>query len=74
MTIPFPEFHLWEALTGWVNKSQDYEPEYSELGEENMGACLEEHPNWVDAAHNGWKEDGLPGQIDLMLPVKRRER
>ena len=35
-----------------------------------MGGCLEEHLNWVDAAHNGWKEDGLPGQIDLMLPVK----
>ena len=74
MTIPFPEFHLWETLTKWVNKSQDYEPEYSELGEENMGGCLEEHLNWVYAAHNGWKEDGLPGQIDLMLPVKRRER
>ena len=74
MTIPFPEFHLWEVLTKWVNKSQDYEPEYSELGEENMGGCLEEHLNWVYAAHNGWKEDGLPGQIDLMLPVKMREK
>ena len=37
MTITFPEFQLWENLTRWVNESQDYEPEYSELGEENIG-------------------------------------
>lgn len=74
MTITFPEFQLWENLTRWVNESQDYEPEYSELGEENMGGCLEEHLNWVYDAHNGWKDDGISGQIDLMLPVKRREK
>ena len=45
-----------------------------ELGEENMGGCLEEHLNWVYDAHNGWKDDGISGQIDLMLPVKRREK
>lgn len=74
MTIPFPEFQLWENLTRWVNESPDFEPNYSELGEEIMGGCLEEHLNWVFAAHNGWKEDGLPGQIDLMLPIKPREK
>ena len=74
LTIPFPEFHLWESLTRWVNESKDFEPVYHELGEEVMGGCLEEHLNWVYAAHNGWKEDGLPGQIDLMLPVKMREK
>ena len=72
LTIAFPEFHLWEKLTKWVNESRDFEPDYSGLGEEIMGGCLEEHLNWVYAAHNGWKEDGLPGQIDLMLPVKPR--
>lgn len=74
LTIPFPEFHLWEALTRWVNESPDFEPDYSELGEEIMGGCLEEHLNWVYAAHNGWKEDGLPGQIDLMLPIRHRKK
>lgn len=39
-----------------------------------MGGCLEEHLNWVYDAHNGWKDDGISGQIDLMLPVKRREK
>lgn len=74
MTIPFPEFQLWESLTRWVNNSPDFEPDYSELGEEIMGGCLEEHLNWVYAAHNGWQEDGLPGQIDLMFPVRQREK
>lgn len=74
LTIPFPEFQLWENLTRWVDESPDFEAVYSELGEEIMGGCLEEHLNWVYAAHNGWKEDGLPGQIDLMLPVKVREK
>jgi len=74
LTISFPEFQLWENLTRWVDESPDFEPDYSELGEEIMGGCLEEHLNWVYAAHNEWKEDGLPGQIDLMLPVKPREK
>lgn len=74
MTILFPEFHLWEALIKWANENQNFEPDYSELGEEIMGGCLEEHLNWVYAAHNGWKEDGLPRQIDLMLPMKLREK
>lgn len=74
LTIPFPEFQLWENLTRWVDESPDFEAVYSELGEEIMGGCLEEHLNWVYAAHNGWKEDGLPGQIDLMLPVKARKK
>ena len=47
MTIPFPEFQLWENLTRWVNENPDFRPDYSELGEEIMGGCLEEHLNWV---------------------------
>lgn len=74
LTIPFPEFHLWESLARWVNESPDFEANYSELGEEIMGGCLEEHLNWVYAAHNKWAEDGLPGQLDLMLPIKLRKK
>lgn len=74
LSIPFPEFQLWENLSRWVDESPDFAPDFSELGEEIMGGCLEEHLNWVYAAHCGWKEDGLPGQIDLMLPIKRREK
>lgn len=36
-----------------------------------MGGCLEEHLNWIYAAH-GWQENGIDGQIDLMIPIKPR--
>jgi DNA-binding transcriptional MerR regulator/DNA gyrase inhibitor GyrI len=74
LTIQFPEFQLWENLTRWVDENPDYEANYSELGLEIMGGCLEEHLNWVYSAHMGWPEDNCSGQIDLMLPIKRREK
>ena len=73
LTIPFPEFQLWDALINWVNSSEQYEADYSSLGAEIMSGCLEEHLNWVYAAHHNWPEDGPDGQIDLMLPIKRRK-
>ncbi len=74
LTIPFPEFQLWNNLSQWVENSETYEPNYSELGGEIMGGCLEEHLNWVFAADNGWKEDGLPDQLDLMTPIKLKQK
>ncbi len=71
LTIRFPDFHRWNDLTRWVEGSKLYEPDYSELGEEIMGGCLEEHLNWVYASHTGWKED-FTGQIDLLLPINKK--
>ncbi len=36
-----------------------------------MGGCLEEHLNWIYASHMGWPENGIDGQIDLLLPIKK---
>ncbi|MDE7280188.1 MAG: GyrI-like domain-containing protein, partial [Ruminiclostridium sp.] len=72
MTIRFPEFQRWADLSRWVENNGVYEPDYSPLGEEIMGGCLEEHLNWVYACHLGWPEDGLTGQLDLMFPIKKR--
>ena len=72
LTIRFPEFQFWEKLSRWADESPDFQPDYSELGLEIMGGCLEEHLNGVYDAHNGGKENGIPGQLDLMLPVKPR--
>lgn len=72
MTIDFPEFHLWEELSRWVRESGRYEADYADDHGEIMGGCLEEHLNWVYAAHLGWPEGGIDGQIDLMLPVKMK--
>lgn len=74
LTIQFPEFQFWESLTHWVDENPDYEADYSELGLEVMGGCLEEHLNWVYSAHMGWPENGFDGQIDLMLPIRRRQK
>lgn len=73
LTIRFPDFHRWNELVRWAQEDNElYEPNYSELGDEIMGGCLEEHLNWVYASHMGWPDDGIPGQLDLMLPIKRK--
>ena len=73
LTIRFPEFHRWNDLVRWVEVSDRYEANYSELGDEIMGGCLEEHLNWVYSAHMGWPENGIDGQLDLLLPIKPKE-
>lgn len=73
MTIHFPEFYRWEELTRWVENNEIYEPNYSPLGEEIMGGCLEEHINWVYSSHMGWPENGIDGQLDLLFPIKRKQ-
>ena len=73
LTIKFPEFHRWNDLVRWVNESDRYEANYSELGDEIMGGCLEEHLNWVYSAHMGWPDNGIDGQLDLLLPIKPKE-
>lgn len=73
LTIRFPEFQYWEELEKWVKNSPEYDLNYSEQGLEIMGGCLEEHLNWVYSAHMGWPENGIDGQLDLLLPIKKRE-
>lgn len=71
-TIKFPEFQYWGELENWVRNSPEYELNYSELGFEIMGGCLEEHLNWVYSSHMGWPKDGIDGQLDLLMPIKKR--
>jgi len=71
-TIEFPNFNEWELLVKWVNESEKYVANYSEEGDEIMGGCLEEHLNWVYSSHMGWPENGIDGNIDLLLPIKLR--
>ena len=72
MTISFPDFWRWAELDDWARESDLYEANYSELGFEIMGGCLEEHLNWVYSSHMGWPENGSDGQLDLLLPIKKR--
>ena len=72
LTIKFPDFHLWQELEKWAYNNAQYEPNYSEQGDEIMGGCLEEHLNWVYSSHMGWPENGIDGQLDLLLPIKKK--
>lgn len=69
-TIAFPDFHEWKLLSKWVEESDKYAHNYSEQGDEIMGGCLEEHLNWIYCCNMGWPENGIDGQIDLLLPIK----
>lgn len=69
-TIDFPNFHEWEQLINWANNNEKYVLNFSPLGHEIMGGCLEEHLNWVYMAHMDWPENGIDGKLDLYLPIK----
>ena len=71
--IDFGNFHEWQWLAQWVDNSPDWEGNCSPEGPENMFGGLEEHLNWVYAAHQGWPENGIPGKIDLLHPIRRRK-
>ena len=71
--IDIGNFHEWQWLAQWVENSPDWEGNGSPEGPENMFGGLEEHLNWVYAAHQGWPENGIPGRIDLLHPIRRRE-
>lgn len=70
-TIKFPEFHYWQELIKWAETNENYEPDYRG-NDDTMGGLLEEHLNWVYASYMGWPENGIDGQLDLLLPIKRR--
>lgn len=71
-TIKFPDFHEWQFLTEWVKQNECYQEDFGDSAEKNMGGCLEEHLNWVYAAHMGWPENGIDGKLDLLLPIRPR--
>ncbi len=37
-----------------------------------MGGALEEHLNFVYAAHMGLTDDSLTKQLDLLFPIKKK--
>lgn len=70
-TIDYPNFHEWQWLLEWGERSERYVPAGSGTPE-NMFGGLEEHLNWVYAAQHGWPEDDIPGRLDLLLPIRKR--
>lgn len=69
--IKFPDFFEWAFLMEWVEKSERYQANYSDISEKNQRGCLEEYINWVYASHMGWPENCIDGKVDLLLPIKQ---
>ena len=73
-TISFPDFFEWQFLYQWAERNEQYAPNMSPPEERNMGGSLEEHLNWVYAIHTGLQGRGLDNKLDLLLPIRKREK
>jgi len=77
-TINFPEFQEWNFLVEWAEQSETYQADFCGGAEkglswpDQMNGCMEEYLNAVYSAHMGWPENGIDGQVELLLPIKRR--
>ncbi len=72
--ISFPDFFEWQFLFQWAERNELYEPAMAPPEEKNMGGALEEHLNWVYATHMNLTGRGVDGKLDLLLPIRRREK
>lgn len=72
--ISFPDFFEWQFLFLWAERNELYEPAMTPPEEKNMGGALEEHLNWVYATHMNLTGRGVDGKLDLLLPIRRREK
>ena len=72
--INFPDFFEWQFLYQWAERSEQYEPAMTPPEERNMGGALEEHLNWVYATCMDLPGRGIDGKLDLLLPIRRREK
>ena len=72
--IDFPNFHEWQWLYEWGENNDKFMPGGPDCTPENMFGGLEEHLNWVYFAHHRWPEDDIPGRLDLLMPIRRRNK
>lgn len=65
--IPMGNFHEWEWLDKWVQKSDKYD--YNGSGDyKNMFGALEEHLNYI----NHVRHNTEIVQLDLLIPIKEK--
>lgn len=71
-TISFPDFHEWNFLVEWAKNNETYQADFYGRDRKDMSGCMEEYLNSVYSSHMGWPENGIDGQVDLLLPIKKR--
>ena len=72
-TIRFPDFQEWDFLFDWAEDNAEYQADLCHEREVSNG-CMEEYLNAVYSAHMGWPQNGIDGQVDLLLPIQRRQK
>ncbi len=76
--INFPEFQEWNFLVEWAEQNETYQADFrggtgkALIWPDHMDGCMEEYLNAVYSVHMGWPENGVDGQVELLLPIKRR--
>ena len=69
--ISMGNFHEWEWLFDWVNKSEKYEFAGDMQDQAHMCGLLEEHLNYVSHVDlNNTEPEDL--QLDLLMPIRER--
>jgi len=69
--IKMGDFHEWDWLWEWVQKSNLYD--YEVRNPLSMGGCLEEHLNYLNNLNDtAFKEEDM--QLDLLMPVKKKSQ
>lgn len=66
--IKMGDFHEWETFSNKMQHHETYEFDWREP--KGMGGCLEEELNIY---HTILENAGKPEQLDLLIPIKRRE-
>lgn len=71
--IQMGNFHEWQWLFGWAYESPEWEINGSGTPEDMYG-CLEEHLNYYDHIQETPEGEPEVQQLDLLIPVKKREK
>lgn len=71
LTIRWGEFQFWSYFWHWLINNPTYEADESRIGK-NIG-CPEEYLNWVYFCHTRCAGARFESQMDLMIPIKRRD-
>lgn len=70
--IKMGDFHEWQWVFQWAYESKEYEINGSGSPEDMYG-CLEEHLNYYDHIQSTAEGEPACTQLDLLIPVKKRE-
>ena len=71
-TIRFPDFQKWDFCLTGPKTTRNTRPIFATR--EVPNGCMEEYLNAVYSTHIGWPQNGIDGQVDLLLPIQRRQK